>query len=212
MYSEMIIKSIRPRTVGDGIDIILSEKSDGRELKLSLPDSAYLEWHTRIGSPVSEGELDELRSDAEFFAAKRKGEELLEFGDMTRAMLVRKLRQKGFPAPAAERAAKHLSDTGEINEERFARTALRYYLEKKHLGRSRIESEMYGKGFGRDTVERMLEEVPEEAFVAACRTQIERLFGGELPEEPGEYRKAMAALYRRGFNRQIITAAVESSL
>lgn len=209
MLSEITLDSIRPRAVSDGVDFLLTV--GGEKVTLSLPDSLYTEWSGRVGGVVLPAELDFLTSEAAFFAACEKGIELLRFGDMTKAMLKNKLRQRNFSAVAAERAAEHLALIGALNEERFAKRALSYYLEKKHYGRSRIESEMYAKGFDREAVEDALGLLLPEDTAAACKYQIDRLFGGELPKDPAEYKKALAALGRRGFTRSDVNAARELS-
>lgn len=193
--------------MGEGVDFIFRPDGGG-DITLTLPDELYLEWQGRVGERISDEDFSYLEGESEIFAAVLRGIDLLDFGDATVMSMTRKLRTKGFSQTAARRAAEILAERGLINELRFARRALRYYLEKKNYGRSRIISEMYAKGFSREVVDEVVDEVPREAFITACRAMIARKYGGSLPKEPDAYRRAVAALFRYGFGRGEISLAV----
>lgn len=197
---------VRPR-VGEGVDFIFRPDGGGN-ITLTLPDELYLEWQGRVGERISDEDFAYLEKESETYCAVLRGISLLDFGDATVTLMTRKLRTKGFSQNAARRAAEILAERGLINELRYARRAVRYYLEKKNYGRSRIVSEMYAKGFSRETVDEVVDEIPSEAFVAACRAVIARKYGGSLPKDPDGYRRAVSALFRYGFSRGEVSLAM----
>ncbi len=197
---------VRPR-VGEGVDFIFRPDAGG-DISLTLPDEIYLEWQGRVGERISDEDFAYLEKESETYSAVLRGIDLLDFGDATVTSMTRKLRTKGFSPAAARRAAEILAERGLINELRFARRAVRYYLEKKNYGRSRIISEMYAKGFSRETVDEVMDGIPHETFIAACRAMIAKKYGGSLPTDPDGYRRAVSALFRYGFSRGEISLAV----
>lgn len=209
MPQGILFSHVRAR-VSEGVDFIFRPDGGG-EITLTLPDDIYLEWQGRIGEQISDGDFSYLERESEAFSAYLRGIDLLNFGDATVSSMTRKLRTKGFSQDAAKRASKMLSERGLIDEMRYARRAVRYYLEKKNYGRSRIVNEMYAKGFSRETVNEVLDGIDDDDFVCACRAMIERKYRGELPSEPNERRRAIAALFRYGFSRGEITLAVSKN-
>ena len=206
MPQGILFSHVRPR-VGEGVDFIFRTDT-GEEISLTLPDEIYLEWQGRIGECISDEDFAYLEKEAETYSAVLRGINLLDFGDATVTSMTRKLRGKGFSPAAAHSAAEILAERGLINEIRYARRAVRYYIEKKNYGRSRIISEMYAKGFSRETVDDVMDEVPNDAFIAACRAMIAKKYGGSLPDDPDNRRRAIAALFRYGFSRGEISIAV----
>lgn len=209
MSFSIILAALRPHLNSEGVDFIIKINGDRdvEERSLTLPEGSYLEWRSRVGGEITSAEYDTLESEAQYYNAFLKGVNLLEYGDMSTAALVRKLRARGYAAPSAARAAEHLTKLGVLNETQLARRTVRFYIEKKNYGYSRIISEMYAKGFTRENVDAALGEIDKESFIAACRAMIARKFGDRLPTEPDARRRATAALYRYGFTRAEINAA-----
>jgi len=206
MPQGILFSHVRAR-VSEGVDFIFRPDGGG-EITLTLPDDIYLEWQGRVGEQISDEDFSYLERESEAFSAYLRGVDLLNFGDATVSSMTRKLRTKGFSPDAARAGAEKLAERGLIDETRYAHRAVRYYIEKKNYGRSRIISEMYAKGFSRETVDEVMDDIPNEAFVAACRAMIAKKYGGSLPEEPDNRRRAIAALFRYGFSRGEIALAV----
>ena len=205
MPQGILFSHVRAR-VSEGVDFIFRPDGGG-EITLTLPDDIYLEWQGRIGEQISDEDFSYLERESEAFSAYLRGVDLLNFGDATVSSMTRKLRTKGFSPDAARAGAEKLAERGLIDELRYARRAVRYYLEKKNYGRSRIVNEMYAKGFSRETVDEVLGSIDEDDFVCACRRMIDKKYHGSFPKDPIEYRRAVAALFRYGFSRGEIALA-----
>ena len=205
MTDGILLSRVSPRG-GGGVEFVFSPEGGG-DFSLVLSDEFYLDWYSRAGDIVSDDEYLFLEGEAEYYSAIGVAVRLLDYGETTAAALVRKLTQRGISRDAAVRAAEKLREMSLIDEERFARRAVRFYLEKKCLGRSRILAEMYKKGFGREYVNTAMAEIEDEDILLACKKQIEKKFGGSLPADPAERRRAVAALSRLGFTSSEISRA-----
>ena len=209
MPQGILFSHVRAR-VSEGVDFIFRPDGGG-EITLTLSDGIYLEWQGRIGEIISDEDFSYLEKESEAFSAYLRGVDLLNFGDATVSSMTRKLRTKGFSPDAARRGAEKLAERGLIDETRYARRAVRYYLEKKNYGRSRIVNEMYAKGFSRETIDEVLGDIDDDDFICACRLMIDKKYHGELPSDPDGRRRAIAALFRYGFSRGEITLAVSKN-
>ena len=201
----ILLSRVSPRGDG-GVEFVFSPEGGG-EFFLLLSDEFYLDWYSRAGNIISDDEYLFLAREAEYHSALGVAMRLLDYGETTAAALVRKLTQRGISRDTAIRVSEKLCQLSLIDEERFARRAVRFYLEKKCLGRSRILAEMYKKGFGREYVNSAMAEIEEEDILLACKKQIEKKFGGSLPCDREERRRAVAALSRLGFTSSEISRA-----
>ena len=136
--------------------------------------------------------------------ARQRALKILERRDISRKMLLDKLTEKGISNTDAEEVADWLCGLGVVNDERFAGLVVRHYAAKGY-GAGRIRSELYRRGIPREAWDDALQELPEqdEQIDALLRRRLR----SDTPDRD-ELRRASDYLYRRGFGRDEIRAAI----
>jgi regulatory protein len=126
-----------------------------------------------------------------------------------REELRRELERRGFSAASAERALDRLEAEGWLQDLAAARSLAR--ARGARYGRLRIARELVARGFAKETVERPLAEETGregEALASAFRRLWKSSAG--LPA-PRRRQRVRAALLRRGFPPEAISAMIRSS-
>jgi regulatory protein len=127
-----------------------------------------------------------------------------------RVELTRALAERGFAREAALAAADRLEEEGWLDDLAAARSIAR--VQAARYGRARLERELSARGFSRETIFQALEaELPEREDRALSRA-FERLWARHAKLAlPDRRRKVRAALARRGFASEAISAIMRSS-
>lgn len=209
----MRIEVVSVNATDGGAEMILTlELSDGEghseKRRLLLFTEQYFELGLSRGAIVSEEQLDEMERLSGVCVAMRKGNELLSYSPSSRRRLVSRLRSKGIDRESAEAAAARLEETGMIDERADVERAVRSYL-KKLWGRRRIKQELIAKGYGSECVGAALEELDDEALVENCVKLVRKKYR-ELPQDPDEAKKMIAALARYGYTYGEIREALRA--
>lgn len=144
-----------------------------------------------------------------YASALEKALDCLDFGELTELGLVRKLRTKGFSKETAEEAAAHLTEIGVLDDRAFADRAVRFYLERKCYGKSRIVTELLKKGVKKADIAEALGEIDEDEWDQACETRVRSMFGRKLPLDLTEKKRAIGSMMRYGFSASQTLAALK---
>ena len=136
--------------------------------------------------------------------ARQQALKILERRDVSRKMLLDKLTEKGISNTDAEEVADWLCGLGVVNDERYAGLVVRHYAAKGY-GAGRIRSELYRRGIPRELWDDALQELPEQDD--QIDTLLRRRLRSDTPDLD-ELRRASDYLYRRGFGRDEIRAAI----
>ena len=136
--------------------------------------------------------------------ARQRALKILERRDVSRKMLLDKLTEKGISNTDAEEVADWLCGLGVVNDERFAGLVVRHYAAKGY-GVGRIRSELYRRGIPRELWDDAMQELPEQDD--QIDTLLRRRLRSDTPDRD-ELRRASDYLYRRGFGRDEIRAAI----
>ena len=136
--------------------------------------------------------------------ARQRALKILERRDVSRKMLLDKLTEKGISNADAEEVADWLCGLGVVNDERFAGLVVRHYAAKGY-GAGRIRNELYRRGIPRERWDDALQELPEQD--GQIDTLLRRRLRSDTPDRD-ELRRASDYLYRRGFGRDEIRAAI----
>ncbi len=207
----MILKSLNETrtavfltlTGGDGEETVALSPGEWKRFRIRRPLEPL--------SPLSEDDLADLRAAAERSAALREAARMLGVSDKSARELKRRLRAARFSDEASDHAVSFLTEKGYLNEadacRRFAETAVRM----KHYGRLRIREALAAKGYPAELSAVAAEEIPDEEYRDALRAQIRRRCPDFLELDPAGRQKAAAALYRLGFTREEIRAALRQA-
>ena len=118
--------------------------------------------------------------------------------------LTDRLKEKGESPENAEDAAAWLEQMHLLDDAQYAAMCVRHYAAKGY-GVGRIRSELYRRGIPRELWDDALQELPEQDD--QIDTLLRRRLRSDTPDRD-ELRRASDYLYRRGFGRDEIRAAI----
>ena len=164
---------------------------------------------------IKYGDIDEQQYDAILFASQihtavRQGLSILSYGICSENALVRKLISRGNSREIAEIATEELKENGYIDQdEDAAREAERGAV--KLWGKIRITASLREKGYSDDSIRYALTYLRASGvdYIENCATLIRRRWG-EIPSDPAERRKMVAAVMRYGYTTDEIRAACKT--
>ena len=143
-------------------------------------------------------------SEDKYRAALDMAAKQLSYRALSAKMLRDKLLAKGHDEEAADYALAWLTERSMLNDELFAESVVRGYT-RKGYGAARIRQMLYAKHIPRELWDDALQELPEqdEQIDALLRRRLR----SDTPDRD-ELRRASDYLYRRGFGRDEIRAAI----
>ena len=159
----------------------------------------------RVGSSLSEEELQALLEESARRRANEKAVYLLSRGDHSRRGLEEKLRREAGSEAAAE-AARRMEELGYLDDARYARRLAGDLTERKLYPRRRAVQELCARGIDRELAVRAVEETPKEDLDKALELIAKKQYN-RLRDESGR-RKAAASLARYGFDGETIRQAL----
>lgn len=137
--------------------------------------------------------------------AKARALRLLEKRDYSKAELAAKLVEKGEDPAEAEAVSERMAELGFVNDENYAGMIVRHYA-AKGFGRARIREELRKRRVPRERWDAALCELPEQSDTV--ERLLETKLRGRAPEGD-DLRRACAALIRRGFSWDEVSAAAK---
>ena len=174
---------------------------DGACLKIT--EQELLDFGLRAGDDLDEETLAKLKEAAGVSNVKATAADLIGKRAMSRAVLEKKLKEKGASEAEARYAAEWLEAIGAINDADYAALLARHYGEMGY-GPQRVRDKLYEKGVPRELWEEALDQLPDNG------EQIDRFLQSKLrgrtPEEK-EKKRLTDALLRRGYSWSDVKAA-----
>jgi SOS response regulatory protein OraA/RecX len=183
------------------IEIANGEQSQHIKGKVSAAMLSALSLPASVKAPIP---LDRVRCEEilrcmKLHSAIKKGIDLLGYAKNTAKTLQYKLKQKGFPEDIAKEAVEFLSEKGYIREDEDAYYFAQTLAERKRYGKSRIQKEMFAKGFSSETIRETLD-ILDVDFAEICAARLDAMGGASLFEMPEDRKKITASLLRYGFS------------
>lgn len=157
------------------------------------------------GKALSDEEFDQIQNTSSLALCKQRALRIIGARPLSRKELRDRLKEKGESAENAEKAVEWLTDLRLLDDEQYAAMCVRHYAAKGY-GRGKIQNELFRRGVPREYWDYALDELPDQDDM------IDRLLRKKLRSETPDredLRRAMDYLYRRGFRRDEINAAVE---
>jgi regulatory protein len=151
--------------------------------------------------PKPDPESPELR-DPE--GARLVALRLLVGRDFATAELRARLEARGFAAPAVAAVLEELTDSGALNEARFAENYVTWHAGRGH-GPIRIEADLHRLGIPGPLIEAAIATGPD--WAALARRVCQGRFGTQAAEDWPEKARRMRFLQYRGFSADHIRAA-----
>lgn len=158
------------------------------------------------GAFLSEADYQEILTKILLPRAKKRTLHLLEKQDRTRADVIMKLTQGGYPSGIAEAAADYAASYGYIDDRRYASNFIYFHQEKK--SRRRLKQDLLRKGISADIIDKCL----EEAELTSEEDKIHKLLEKKhyVPETATDKDRARMVrfLLGRGFDYDKIRTAI----
>ena len=138
--------------------------------------------------------------------AKRRAMHLLERMDRSEAQLRGKLAEGGYPQEAVDAAVDYVASYHYVDDERLARSHIRFYQESR--SRLRIAQDLMRKGISRDVIDLCLEEEYTISQVDLIRGLMEKRHYDASAATREEKAKLYRFLAQRGFSSGDINRAM----
>lgn len=198
------VKVVTQLKRGAGGETVVS-LSDGSSF--FVPESLVLDFALRIGVEVSVDHRDELAFRSHVYGAAKSALVMLGRREYSRFQLKGKLLRKRFPEEAIEAALDELSESGELDDARFADEWIDYRMRRHPEGRSRLLSGLLRSGLDRELAEsavnaRYTEEVEQNAATRIVEKMADR--------EDFSWERTAARLRTRGFSDSVVRRIAES--
>ncbi len=183
--------------------------SDGRKVYLDS-ETAY-KYRVDTSTEYTDGEFEEILCDSEYNLTKNRAFNILEYRAHSKKELFDKLCEK-TDEDTAFAVVEKMCDLGLVDDKALLRDKLENLLNVKKYGTKRAINDLVLKGFDREEIEEMIEEMEYDEYSVVCEI-IEHRYADELPEsDMKERQKILAALMRRGFSYDDIKAAMAEYL
>ena len=156
------------------------------------------------GKELSEEEFIRIQGDSSLALCKQRALRIIGARPMSRKELRNRLKEKGESEENADLTVEWLSDLRLLDDAQYAAMCVRHYAAKGY-GKGKIQNELFRRGVPREFWETALEQLPDQDDT------IDRLLRKKIRSENpdrDELHRAMDYLYRRGFRRDEINAAV----
>lgn len=161
----------------------------------------------RVGSDISEEQLDVLLTRSQYNRARERALYLLGLRDYACGELEQKLHTEASPEIAAAVVAR-LREVGLLDDRQYAARLARHLAEYKQYPRRRIEQELRRRGIDPLTASIAAEGVDCDDFQQALAL-LEKKYYNKM-KTPEDRRRVTAALARRGFSFGSIRRAMEA--
>ena len=205
------ITSLYSKNGGEEIVITFALTSDDGQnterQSFTLSSKQYLILSPAKGESDTDT-FDAVASAAQVWQATKRGIYILGYGACSEKALLSKLIAKGFERHIAREAVDELVARGLIRAaDDASREAQRQAA--KLWGRSRIVSALYEKGYSAEAVNAALDSLEDAGidYVKNCRALISKKYR-DLPSDPKERSKMIAALARHGYSMSEIKQAL----
>lgn len=158
------------------------------------------------GKSISEEGYQQILHEIIGKRAIKRAMHILERQERTEYQLREKLLQSAYPNEAVEEAVDYVKSYHYIDDERYARTFIRYH--QKDRSRRRLETDLIKRGVSKDTIKICM----DEEFEADETEQIRILLEKKQYEKETATQKERAKMYqflaRRGFRHSDIMSVL----
>ncbi|MDD6108195.1 MAG: regulatory protein RecX [Clostridiales bacterium] len=185
-----------------GPERFLARFDNGEELRTTLAVVTELSLYS--GRTLTEDELSAVRDASARSRCRQRALRIIGARAMSVKELTDRLKEKGESPENAEDAAQWLLDMRLLDDAQYAAMCVRHYAAKGY-GPGKIRNELYHRGIARELWDEALEELPEQDD--RIDALLRRKLKSDTPDR-AELRKAADYLYRRGFGRDEIHAAL----
>ena len=174
--------------------------------QIKVPNALFRLYTLKVNDPIDPDNYRLLLKKSEALYALETAVSILEMRDKSRGEIMNKLLDAGYSEQAAQAACDILISAGYLNDRRYAANTLER-LNKKY-GAIRLKQELRQRDIGEDLIEELLLDADKDAQMEAAFLQAKKTLKGKTGEKKDLYRKAYAALARRGYTPDVVKSAL----
>lgn len=178
----------------NGADFLLYKKEAAR-------------FHLEEGSDLSESAYELILTEILKPRCRKRALHLLEKQDRSRKNLSAKLKEGGYSDFLIEDALAYIDSFGYIDEDRMARSHIRFYQSSR--SKSRIKQDLIGKGIPLDIIEICIEEEYQESELDQIKRLLEKKGYDASSADMNMKNKMYRFLMGRGFSSSEIRRALD---
>ena len=186
-----------------GHERFLARFDTGEEIRVTLNNVTDLGLYA--GLQLDDAGMERLRASASRSKCRERALRIIGARPMSEKELRDRLVQKGETPEDAAETVDWLRELRLLDDAEYAAMCVRHYA-AKGFGEMRIRNELYRRGVPKNLWDDALEQLPEQDD--AVDTLLRRKLRGSVTDRDA-LRRATDYLYRRGFGREEIRAAVE---
>ena len=186
-----------------GPEQFLARFDNGEEIRTTLNVVADLDLYS--GKTFSPEAFEAMKSASGLSKCKQRALRIIGARPMSSKELTDRLKEKGETPENAEQTVQWLLELRLLNDAEYAAMCVRHYAAKGY-GPGKIRNEFYRRGIPKELWDDALLSMPEQ------EDQIDRLLRKKLrapTPDRDALRKAADYLFRRGFHREEIQAAIQ---
>ncbi|MDI9521167.1 MAG: regulatory protein RecX [Bacillota bacterium] len=175
--------------------------------QIKVPNALFRLYTLKVNDPIDPDNYRLLLKKSEARYALETAVRILELRDKSRDEIMNKLLDAGYSEQAAQAACDKLESAGYLNDRRYAANTLER-LNKKY-GAIRLKQELRQRGIGEDLIEELLLDTDKDAQAEAAVRLAQKTLRGKTGEKRDLYRRAYAALARRGYTPDVVKSALQ---
>ena len=180
----------------------------GLEEKYTVAKEFFVPLGINEGDLLDDEGLCSLSSSSDITLAVSKALDVLSYSNVSRRALVEKLRFKHrIGRDEAEAAVEYAVRRGFLDETSKACRIAESAVRSKLWGRRRIISDLYAKGYPKETAEEAAGAIPDGAYDDALKKLIDKK-AKTAPQDGAEYNKLISSLIRLGHDPSAIKEAL----
>ncbi len=179
--------------------------ADG-EFLFSIHKDTYLTTDISANKEMSVEELEELRTNDEFYSCKQTALNILSAAAKSTGVLRDKLLQF-YSEDAVENTIERMTELNLLDDYDYARRLTLDYINLRGYSKQRIKTELYKKKIDKDIIEDVLTECEEFDETAPIIALIQKKYSNKIQTRE-DLHKTILALQRRGFLYEDIKTAL----
>ena len=169
-----------------------------------------------IGQTLDKEQLEKIRREVEFAAARDSAVKYLGRGMKSIKQVEDKLAEKEYSAESIQEVVELLSQRGYLDDVAYATAFINQKTKLNNFGRYRIEQELRGKGVSEGDIQTAYQNMQDDGdaesdLTLAIRAIEKKVRHKGLPDDPKELQKLKSYLARRGFDFETIDKVLEET-
>ena len=180
----------------------------GEDFAFVLYKSEAARFHIEEGSDLSEKVYDRIKEEILLKRARDRALYLLQSQGRTKAEMIKKLQNDGYPEDVTKEVMAFLSEYHFVDDNAYTENYI--HVNKSRKSPRQIAYELQQKGVDKAQISQLMEENPIDEEETA-RALVKKKTGGQIPEDWKERQKLAAFLGRKGFSFDVIQRVLRES-